>query len=349
MELKAWWYRAMLTSDRPLTERMTLFWHNHFTSQLRAVRSPQLMWRQNALLRRHALGSYRELLRAIVTDPAMLIYLDGRRNHKRQPNENFARELLELFTLGEGHYTEADVVAAARALTGWTLDPASGDARLQSRRHDAGDKTLLGRSGPWGADAVVSILLEHPRTAELVVEKLWREFVSPQPDPAEVGRLSGLFRESGYEVRPLLRELLMSDAFWSAENRGSLIKSPVELIVGTLYRFDLPLPPDKQLISTGRRLGQDVLDPPDVKGWPGYLEWIDANRLIGRERFLRGVVRDLEDESALAGRSWSDLDTSVMLRLLWPLSGSAAQSRVEESGVRRRLIAAILDPRYELK
>lgn len=355
VELKALWYRHMLAGDAPLTERMTLFWHNHFTSALRTVSPPQLMLRQHQLLRRHALGNYTDLLRAVVTDPAMLIYLDGRRNRKQRPNENFARELLELFTLGEGHYTEADIKAAARALTGWTLDWVSGVARFNPRQHDDGEKTFLGRTGHFGADAIIAILLDQPRTAEFLVEKLWREFVSPEPDSAEVQRLAGVFRESGYEIRPLLRELLLSEAFWTADHRASLIKSPVELMVGTLYRFELPAPPERRLISFGRQMGQELLDPPDVKGWPGHTAWIDSDRLLVRERFLRGVTRDLADESARVGRAWDTLDGQTAIRLLLPLIGTepnpAAMDNgiMNEEGVRDRLIEAILDPRFQLK
>lgn len=355
--LKAWWYRQMLATEAPLHEHLLLFWHNHFTTELRRVRSPQLMLRQHLLLRQHALGNYAELLRAVTTDPAMLVYLDGRRNHRKQPNENFSRELLELFTLGEGHFGEADVRGAARALSGWVVEPASGTARFDPRRFDDGKKTFLGRSGHWGLDGVIAMVLAQPRTAELLVEKLWVALVSPQPEPAEVTRLAALFREGGYEIRPLLRALLLSDAFWGEECRGTLIKSPVELIVGTLRRFDLPGPPDGQLIGIGRQMGQDLFDPPDVKGWPGYTAWIDTDRLLARDRFLRRVTRDLADESAQAGQPWASLDATTAAGLLWPSSVEVALAPAEEgqashsaeANVRNELINLILDPRYQLK
>lgn len=353
-DLKAWWYRQMLTSEAPLLERMTLFWHDHFSTELRQVGSPQLMLQQHLTLRQHALGNYAELLRAMATDPAMLIYLDGRRNHRAKPNENFARELLELFTLGEGQYEEADIQAAARALSGWTLDPVSGAARFRPARHDDGRKTFLDRTGHFGLDAVLAILLEQPRTAEFIVEKLWRELISPEPDPNEVVRLAAGFREGGYAIRPLLREMLLSEAFWDDANRGSLVKSPVELIVGTIRRFDLPTPHDRELLALGQRMGQNLFDPPDVAGWPGHTAWIDANRLLMREQFLRRATRDLADESALAGQPWAGLDEEVVRQWLWPVQGVPVLAAPlpdddGELGVREALIEAILDPRYQLK
>jgi len=350
VELKAWWYQRMLDGNAPLIERMTLFWHNHFTSELRKkVGSPQLMLGQHLLLRRHALGNFAELLRSIVIDPAMLIYLDGARNRKQQPNENFARELLELFTLGEGHYTEADIKNAARALSGWRLDRSNGIVRFNPRQHDDGQKHFLGRTGHFGTDAIIAILLEKPRTAEFIVEQLWREFVSPEPDPNEIKRLAKSFRESGYEIRPLMHQLLQSEAFWALENRGSLIKSPIELMIGTLYRFELPAPPERRLIAFSRQMGQDLFDPPDVRGWRGHTAWIDADRLLARERFIRRITRDLMDESARAGQVWTPLDEKVLAQLLWPMAGPEMESARDEKGVRAHLIAALLDPRYQLK
>ena len=173
-------------------------------------------------------------LHAIARDPAMVIYLDSASNRKGQPNENFAREVMELFTLGEGHYTEHDVKEAARAFTGWSIDPASGAFQFRSGAHDNGFKTVLGNSGNLDGDTVLNILLAHPQTAEFIVGKLWREFVSPTPDTAEVRRIASELRDSGYNIREALRALLMSDAFYAPSNRAVLVKSPVDLVVGTL-------------------------------------------------------------------------------------------------------------------
>src|SRR5262245_36343170 len=205
LALKGWWYQEMLSTDWPLTERMTLFWHNHFTSSLQKVRWPAFLYQQNLLLRQHAVGNFRTLLYAIAKDPAMMLYLDSQTNRKSAPNENFARELLELFTLGEGHYSEQDIKEAARAFTGWEVEPRTGQFRFNAGAHDDGVKTFLGRSGTFDGDAILDILLAQPRLAVHITEKLWRTFVSDTPDAAEVQRLAALFRQHDYALRPLLK------------------------------------------------------------------------------------------------------------------------------------------------
>jgi uncharacterized protein (DUF1800 family) len=288
-ELRNWWVDEMLATDQPLTERMVLFWHNHFTSSLQKVRYPAALFRQNALFRREALGNFATLLKDVARDPAMLIYLDGMRSVARQPNENFGRELLELFTLGEGHYSEADIKAAARAFTGWTVDRETGEFRSRDHEHDDGEKTFLGQTGRFDGEQIIAILLRHPRTAETIVEKLWREFVSLQPDPAEVKRLAALFRQ-GYEIKPLMRSILLSAQFRDPATRGALIKSPIELIVGTVHVLGLPVPEKTQLVRMMQGLGQMPFDPPNVKGWAGGESWVTTYTLLLRQQFLRRMV-----------------------------------------------------------
>ncbi|MBI5753201.1 MAG: DUF1800 domain-containing protein, partial [Hydrogenophilales bacterium] len=204
VEMRGWWFQEMLATPTPLTERMTLFWHNHFVSSQQKVKSAQMMYRQHVLLRRYALGNFGELLHAVSKDPAMIVYLDNASNRRGQPNENFAREVMELFTLGVGQYTEQDIQEAARAFTGWSLDRSSGDFRFYRLLHDGGAKTVLGRSGDFDGDAVLDILLAQPQTAEFISAKLWREFASPDPDVKEVQRLARILREARYEMKPLL-------------------------------------------------------------------------------------------------------------------------------------------------
>ena len=289
-ELRNWWVEEMLVTDQPLVERMVLFWHNHFTSSMLKVRYAPALFRQNALFRREALGNFATLLKEVARDPAMLIYLDGMRSVARQPNENFARELLELFTLGEGRYAEADIKSAARAFTGWSVDRETGQFIERAGQHDDGEKTFLGQTGRFGGNDIIAILLKHPRTAETIVEKMWREFVSLTPEPAAVKRLAKSFRDGGYEIKPLLRALLLSGAFRDPANRGGLIKSPVELIVGTVHMLGLPVREKTQLVRMMQGLGQVPFDPPNVKGWTGGESWITTHTLLLRQQYLRRIV-----------------------------------------------------------
>lgn len=290
LELKSWWLAEMLATPSPLTEHMTLFWHNHFTSSLQKVRSPALMYRQNVLLRKHALGNFGELLHAVSRDPAMLVYLDSATNRRGQPNENFARELMELFTLGEGKYAEQDIKEAARAFTGWSIDLDTGEFRFRPRQHDDGVKTVLERTVRTG-DEVLDVLLAQPATAEYVAARLWREFVSPQPQPEELARVAAVFRESGYEMRATLRALLLTPAFWSPQNRAALIKSPSDLVVGTLRQLAISVNDPLPFVFLMRALGQDLLSPPNVKGWPGGEAWINSTTLLARKQFLERLLR----------------------------------------------------------
>lgn len=303
-ELKAWWASEMITTPTPITEIMTLFWHNHFTSSLRKVRSPVLMYRQNVLLRRHALGNFGEMLRAISRDPAMLVYLDNASSRREAPNENFARELLELFTLGEGRYAEADIKEIARAFTGWTIDRRSGTFANIARRHDQGEKSVFGQTGRFDGDDVVDILLAQPSTAILITTKLWHAFVSDQPDTAEIERLAALLRASDYELAPLMTALLTGDAFWAPANRGTLIRSPIELLVGTVRLLDIEVDRMRRIAMMSRRLGQDLFDPPNVKGWPGGASWITSERYLARQELLRTVTYGpaAEGDAPMAGR-----------------------------------------------
>jgi len=299
-ELQSWWLAEMLVTPSPLAERMTLFWHNHFVSSQQKVRSPQLMHRQNELLRRHALGNFAELLHAVARDPAMVVYLDSASNRKGRPNENFAREVMELFTLGEGRYTENDVREAARAFTGWSLDPDTGEFLFRRAAHDDGMKTVLGRFGRFDGGDVLDILLAQPQTAEFIAAKLWREFVSMRPDPAEIGGVARVLRESRYDIRAAVKAVLVSDAFYAAENRAALIKSPVDLVVGTLRQFHFSTGDPLPFVFATSQLGQSLFAPPNVKGWPGGENWINSSTLLARKAFLERLFRADELRPAMA-------------------------------------------------
>jgi uncharacterized protein (DUF1800 family) len=292
--LRAWWVREMLSTPSPLTERMTLFWHNHFTSGQDKVRNPQQMAQQNMLLRRDALGNFGELLHGVAKDPAMLQYLDGASNRKGKPNENFAREVMELFTLGEGRYTQRDVSEAARAYTGWSLDPDTRGYVWRANQHDDGNKTVLGQTGPFDGDQVLDLLLARPETATFVTNKLWREFVSETPDPARIAPIAAQFRASHYDIKVALRGLFMCDAFWDDDGRGVLVKSPAEFVVGTLRAFDIGYDNTAPFAAQIRTLGENLFYPPNVKGWPGGTVWINSSTLLARKQFVEQLFRATE-------------------------------------------------------
>ena len=343
LEMRGWWMGEMLATNAPIVERMTLFWHNHFVSSQQKVRAAKLMYRQNETLRRHALGDFGALLHAASKDAAMLIYLDGVRNRRDAPNENFAREVMELFTLGEGHYTERDVKEAARAFSGWSLERDSGTFVFRRALHDAGEKTILGRTGRFDGNAVLDLLLERPETAETIVAKLWREFVSPEPDDAEVKRIAAVFRRSGYQIQAVLSQLLRSQAFWSPDNRGVLVKSPVELVVGTLRSLDAA-PDDAMpfaLIAAG--MGQNLFSPPNVKGWRGGEAWIDSSTLLARKQFVESVAR-YEESSAMRamGTTGARPALPASRALLAPQPTIDAEAGDEAQARARRIARAFL-------
>jgi uncharacterized protein (DUF1800 family) len=343
LELVGWWYREMTATPAPLTERMTLFWHNHFTSAFRKVRAPILLYRQNVTLRQHALGNFAKLVHAMAADPAMIVYLDSLRNRRGQPNENFARELLELFTLGEGQgYTETDIKEAARAFTGWSLDRETAAYRFRPFLHDGGEKTFMGRTGRFNGTDIIEIVLKQPRVAEYIAGKAWREFVSEKPDPAAVKRIADRFRASGYDIKALISELLLSPQFWAAENRARLVRSPVELIVGTLRQFDLPQPDNRILALLGRGLGQEPFNPPNVKGWPGGTAWINANTLLIRQQLLR---RLMAGEVSGAARQTAEGGMQELPPAMNPEERTRRQ-RALERRMARRLAGVDLDAWY---
>ena len=305
-ELREWWFREMLSTPSPLSEKMTLFWHNHFATSQQKVRFTPLMYQQHVMLRRNGLGNFGTLLREVSRDPAMLIYLDGANSRKQQPNENFAREVMELFTIGEGQYAEADVKEAARAFTGWSVDRETGQFMFRRLIHDYGKKTVLGKSGNFDGDQVIDILLAKAETAQFITRKLWREFVSPVPDDAEVKRFANDFRRSGYNIAKLMRAILSSDVFYAAENRAALIKSPVEFVIGTMKQFDIDAPGLRPFVIASALLGQNVFSPPNVKGWPGGEAWINSATLLGRKQLIDRLFRN-DDGMEAALRSTDEM------------------------------------------
>lgn len=350
-ELKEWWFDRLVKCDNPFAEKMTLFWHNHFTSSLRKVGQPKPMFRQNMLLRKHSLGDFSKMLHAIVKDPAMLIYLDNRSNRKSHPNENLARELLELFTLGEGHYGEGDIHAMARALSGYGVNR-NLDFIFRKRWHDDGVKSFLGKSGKFDADDLIDIILTQKRCSIFIVEKLWREFVNPHPDPKETKRLAKIFRNSGYRISTLMKAMLKSPFFTDPNNRATLIKSPVDMTVGTMRSLEYHDFDTKTALRLLRMMGQDIMDPPSVKGWEGGKSWIDTNTLLTRHGFLRRVLRGYRGymssdgvKSVFERGSFADTPEERALKILLP----QGVVMVPAEKFNRTLETILLHPLYQLK
>ena len=289
-ELTRWWIEQMAQTSTPLVEKMTLFWHGHFATSMEKVQSPFKMWFQNQTFRRHALGNFRDLTKAVSRDPAMLVWLDLNGSHKEKPNENFARELMELFTLGEGHYSEDDVRAAARAFTGYRIYPVDESFRFVPAQFDNGPKTFLGETGPWDGDAVIDLILKQPACARFLVTKLWRFFASENPPPALIDRLADEFRRNNFELRPLLRVMFRSTEFYSAASRNQQIKSPVQWLAQLCRTLPVEVPNAEILANALRQLGQLPFYPPNVKGWDGGMAWINTGTLTFRYSFGRQLI-----------------------------------------------------------
>jgi hypothetical protein len=296
-----WLYRMIFTAW-PLRERMTLFWHNHFATSNTKVNNPALMQRQNDLLRANALGRFPALLTAIGRDPAMLIWLDSTANRKAHPNENYAREVMELFTLGRGHYTERDIQEAARAFTGWFVQ--GGRFREIAAQHDGGAKTILGRTGPFDGDDVPTILVEQPACTEFVCTKLVRAFVT-EIDPVTpelVGPLAEEFRASGHDVRVPLGTILRSALFYDPAIRRRRVKSPVEQAIGTLRSLEIvrPTVQANALAEACVRMGQSLYAPPSVAGWEGGPAWASSTTMLNRTNLILALLSD--DDAGLGRR-----------------------------------------------
>lgn len=283
--LRGCWLYRMLFAPQPLVERMTLFWHNHFATSVRKVRRLDWMFAQNRLFRRHALDKFEPLLQAVGRDPAMIVWLDSYRNVKGRPNENYGRELMELFTLGVGNYTERDVQETARAFTGWHLG-AERFAR-NARLHDDGTKTVLGQTGAFDGDDVPRILLEQPATAMFLVRKLFRQFVSESEAPTDalLEPLATALRQSGYDMRLVVERMISSRLFFSPAAWRQRIKGPVEYLVGAVRGLGGKYPIDK-LVPALEGLGQDLFAPPNVKGWDGGQAWLNTATLLARHNML---------------------------------------------------------------
>ena len=321
--LALWWGERMVTTNRPLEEKLTLFWHGHFATGNNKVRDARMMHRQNEMLRARASGSFRDLLLGILKDPAMLVYLDNGENVKGHPNENFGRELLELFSMGVGNYTELDIREGSRAFTGWTNDVL--EFKFDAEQHDFGEKTFLGRTGTWDGGDIIDIILAQPVTAQFIAGKLYRYFVRDEIDPAVQTQLGEQFYESGFELKPLLRTIFLSRDFYGPDAYATQIKSPVHLVASTYRKLDLtelPTIPDFGRMTA--ELGQSLFGPPNVAGWAGGRTWITPALLLQRGNLFRYVLFPDADSFRAPDRRMPSMYASVGRRLEQGLNITAA-------------------------
>ncbi|MBM4421246.1 MAG: DUF1800 domain-containing protein [Chloroflexi bacterium] len=342
--LQTWWLEHMIQSPTPFAEAMTLFWHGHFTSDFRKVGTgqPYLYW-QNLTWRNLGTGDLRTLVKQATIDPAMLRYLDLGISTGRNPNENYARELMELFTMGAGTFTEDDVKAASRALAGWRLPRANEEVRtgvFERARAYAGQVTFLGKTGTLDTDGVIDRILANEATAPYVVRALWTHFVSPSPNASAVALLASRFKGSGYQIKPLLRDLFTLAEFTSPGSYRALVKSPTELMVG-LARLLGASTLARPINAAADGMGQRLFDPPNVSGWPQNAGWVSANSMIARANFVSaalGQVRDLP------------LADDAYLRALDGVVGPSTASILDRTtGTRDKWMAILSSPEFQLK
>ncbi|WP_324675417.1 DUF1800 domain-containing protein [Hymenobacter sp. GOD-10R] len=289
------WMERMANSLAQLREKMTFFWHGHFACR---VRQPVTALQLNNTIRQLALGNFGDLLLAVSKEPAMLQFLNNQQNRKQHPNENFAREVMELFTIGRGNYTEHDVKEAARAFTGWSSDEQH-QFIFREKQHDTGSKTFIGRTGNFSGEDILTILLEQPKTAEFITTKLYRFFVNDTPSPAHIQPLAQAFYKSHYDISALLEQMFSADWFYEAANVGNRIKSPIELLAGIKRTLGVQMEDPKPLIGYEKALGQTLFEPPNVAGWPGGRNWIDSSSLLLRLQLPQVLFKNAQFNVAL--------------------------------------------------
>jgi uncharacterized protein (DUF1800 family) len=309
------WLSLFVTTEAQLREKMAFFWHGHF-----ACRNLNVFYQQGLLdvIRRNALGSFRDMLHDVSKTAAMLNFLNNQQNRKDHPNENFAREVMELFTLGRGHYTENDIREAARAFTGWSAG-FNGEFIFRRGQHDFGTKTVLGKSGNYDGDQVLDILLEQKQTAYFITQKIYRFFVNEKADAEKINWLAGRFYNNNYDIGKLMEDIFTSDWFFEEKNIGCKIKSPVELIVGLQRILPMQLENDTALTLLQRALGQVLFYPPNVAGWPGGNAWIDSSSLMLRMRLPQLIsandelnINAKDDDDQMMGRKMTENDGQMM-------------------------------------
>ena len=340
------WINKMSTTDAELREKMTLFWHNHFACRtLNAWYAQQL----NNIQRKNALGNFKTLLLEVSKSPAMLQFLNNQQNQKNHPNENFARELMELFTIGRGNYTETDVKESARAFTGWSFTK-DGEFKARPLLHDAGQKIFLGQTGNFDGDDIINMLLAKKETAHFICNKLYKYFVNETPDAGRVNAMADVLYAGNYEIKPLLTYVFNADWFYQDINTGNLIKSPIEFIVGLNRQFYITYQNPDVVLQFERALGQVLFYPPNVAGWPGGRNWIDSSSLMYRLKIpstvLNGGVIDFsgkvdpEDEAFIATthRQKEAVATKVQATVDWNKFNSQISSKTTHLSIAQTIL-----------
>jgi uncharacterized protein (DUF1800 family) len=289
-DLRRWWVDRMRNGPAPLLEKMTLFWHGHFATSIEKVKDAYWMWLQNDTFRRSAFGNFGALVKKISRDPAMMIYLDLQQSRQEHPNENWARELMELFTVGIGNYSEQDIRESARAFTGYRVDMTTQQFHFAPFQQDHANKTFIGRSGNLGGDDIIDTLMKQPACAKFIGRKLWRFFVEDDPSPEIVDAVAASIHAHNFEIGPVLRDIFTSSEFYSEGAMSSQIKSPVQFVVQTSKLLDAPLPAPVVLQNALRQMGQNLFAPPNVKGWDGGKSWITTATLLFRYNFANYLI-----------------------------------------------------------
>ena len=357
--LQAWWMSLILADGAPLVERVALMWHDHFATSWDKVGDVRLMHAQVELFRRRGLGDFRELLQAVATDPAMLVWLDGDSNRRGHPNENFAREVLELFALGIGNYTERDIQETARAFTGRGVEGRR--SVFRERFHDPGQKEVFGERGNFDGPALIERILDHPACPRFIAQRLLEEFVHPSPSEAEIERWATVLVECEWNVERTLEELLRSELFFSRRARRSRIVGPVELVATTAITLDAHLVP-REAARAAEEMGQSLYRPPSVKGWDGGRTWIHAGSWLARHNYLVELTHSSPAERLDLAKSFGsttrrDVPRAV-LDLLMPdgvearftrvLERAAAASSDETEALQRVTALVLTAPEYHL-
>ncbi len=343
-ELIGWWMKRMAIQPMSIVENMTLFWHDHFATSFEGVFYPQAMYEQNAVFREHCLGDFRELLRRVSFGPAMMIWLNINANTVNHPNENFARELLELFTIGVDNYTQTDVEEAARAFTGYgtngvttnyNYDQATGFGNYWQQHHDFGQKTFLGQTGNFNGDDIIEIILQQDQTANFICEKIYKWFLYEVPDDTIVNEMATIFRNNNYEILPVMEHLFTSDHFYDENFRGCMIRNPLTVTQGVFRQLDIAEEnlPINYLIDLQYFMGMIPNMPPNVNGWAGYRSWLNSITLPMRKLFASALVDginpfggnfDFEPDVIALAQTLSDPDDAEVLvqdmtKLFFPL------------------------------